>query len=419
MKRTKSVLTVLLVGAVVVGGLGAFWTPVASASHESIAITSPDESYFVGQAVNVSGTANQSVESVALYARSGGNWQLLDVNRDGEFGPEDAVPVDDEGNWSVRNLVLSNANRVLSYPGNYRLGAVNASEVGTNESLPASIDPARFVEVESGQLPIRVNRARLRGSFVTVDGQVPTSTTEVTVRGTSRGGRELLVVLVDGRGRVGTDRIQVPRGNGSFDVDVPLRTADGQLLAEGPIQAYVLGLGRDEIAGDGRLPDGSNATLDALADYLGTQPRLLDAQQVRERFLGQTTDETGSDDLLIDEQFRYVEPTTRITTVAPQSQFGPEGIYGITEGEQMVVAGFTNLRPDDNTIRVEAIEGPSAGRFPTVWTHDWNTDGNWAVTLDTDGLEPGVYTLTVEADGETDDQVSFRILRRSGNATPG
>jgi major cell surface glycoprotein (TIGR04216 family) len=421
MERTKSVLTVLLAVAMMVSGSGAFWTPVATAANQSqsVDISSPSGAYFVGQTVNVTGTANQSVESVALYTRSGGDWQLLDVNRDGEFDGEDTIPVDEQGNWSVRNIVLSNANRLLSYPGDYRLGVVNASAVGGNESLPSALDPSEFVGPDSSQSVLRVNRARLRASFVTVGGQLPTSTAEVTVRGTSRGNRELLVVLVDSRGRVATDQIQVPHGNGSFDVDVPLRIADGEALAEGPIQAYVLALGRDQIAGDGNLPDGTNATLDALAAYLENQPARLDAEQVRERFLDQTTEETGSDDLVIDEQFRYVESTTRMTTIAPESQFGPEGIYAITTGDRMIVAGYTNLLPGDNTIRVEAISGPSAGRVPVVWTDNWNTDGSWSVAMETDGLEPGLYTLTVEADGETDDTVSFRVLPRTTNVTPG
>jgi major cell surface glycoprotein (TIGR04216 family) len=423
MERTKSGLTVLLAVAMMVSGSGAFWAPVATAADQSpsqsVDISSPSGTYFVGQTVNVTGTANQSVGSVALYARSAGDWQLLDVNRDGEFDDEDTVPVGEQGNWSVRNLVLSNANRLLSYPGDYRLGVVNASAVGGNGTLPSTLTPSEFVTAGSSQSVLRVNRARLRGSFVTVGGQLPTTTAEVTVRGTSQGNRELLVVLVDSRGRVGTDQIQVPRGNGSFDVDVPLRTGDGRMLAEGPIQAYVLALGRDETAGDGDLPDGTNATLEALANYLENQPARLDAEQVRERFLDQTIEATGSDDLILDERFRYVESTTRVTTIAPESQFGPEGIYAITTGDRMIVAGYTNLLPGDNTIRVEAISGPSAGRVPVVWTDNWNTDGNWSVAMDTDGLEPGLYTLTVEADGETDDTVFFRVLQRSGNVTPG
>jgi major cell surface glycoprotein (TIGR04216 family) len=417
MERTRSLVVVTLVLAVTTGGIAAFRTPTAGASTPTIAITSPEGAYFVGQAVNLTGTANESVEEVAVYAQSGGDWQLLDVNANGQFGSDDAVAVDETGNWSVRNLVLSNANRMLSYPGNYRLGVVNASAVGGNDSLPASIDPAEFVETESSQTLVRVNRARLRGSFLTTDGQLATSAAEVTVRGTARGGRELLVLLVDSRGRVATEQVQVPRGNGSFDVDVPLRTDDGRIVAEGPVQAYVLALGRDDRAGDGRLPDGTNATLDALAAYVGAHSASLDARQVSERFLAQTTREAGSDDLLISEQFEYVEPTTRITTVAQESQFGPEGIYGIPTGERMVVAGDTNLLPDDNNIRVRAIDGPSASRFPDLWTQDWNTDGTWSVSFDTTGLEPGIYTLTVEADGETDDTVAFRVLPSSTNVT--
>lgn len=421
MGGTISGPVVALALVIAVGIPGGPLSGVATAVHESVTITAPQDGdeYFVGQAVTINGSTNESVESVALYARAGGDWLLLDVDRDGVRDDSDTLPVGEAGNWSVRNLVLSDAHQVLSYPGTYQLGAVATSEVGENETVPTALSPNELPAAGGAQLTLEVNRARLQGNFLTVGDELSTENAEVTVNGTARGARELLVVFVDSRGQVATDQILVPRGNGSFDVDVALRTADGKPLAEGLTTGYVLAVGRDGTFGDGRLPTGANATPDALTEYVSDQPAKLDARQVSERLLAQTVDEAGSDDLLVSAEFRYVESSTRIISVTPESLFGVEGFYAVTVGETMVVRGHTNRIPDESTIMVEATDGPSAGRLPPAWTHDWNLDGEWTVSMDTDGVEPGVYTLTVDVDGDTEDQVQVLILRPVGNETPG
>lgn len=422
MGETKPGLVVAVALAVVLavglpsGGLSS----VATASHQSVSISSPPEGeqLFVGQAVTVNGTANQSVGSVALYVRGGGDWLLMDVNRDGVRDDNDAITVEQAGNWSVRNLVLADAHPVLSYPGNYQLGVVAANEVGENGSLPATLDTNRLPAAGGAQTVLRINRARLEGNFLTVGGELPTENAEVTVEGTARGAQELLVVLVDSRGKVATDRILVPRGNGSFEQDVALRAIDGSVFAKGPVTGYVLAVGRDDRLGDGRLPDGSNATLDALAEYVSGSSTTLDARQVRERLLDQTVDAPGSDDLVTSTEFRYAESSTEIVAVSPESLVGVEGIYAVTAGETLVVRGETNRLPDESTILVEATAGPTPGRLPLAWTDEWNLDGNWAVSMDTTDVEPGLYTHTVDVDGDTEDQVRVWILRPAGNVTP-
>ncbi|MFC7079845.1 hypothetical protein [Halorussus caseinilyticus] len=166
MRWTKTVSAVVLALAVSVGGLGAFWTPVASASHQSVTIDSPSEGdqYFVGEAVSINGTANGSVGSVALYARASGDWLLLDVNQDGVRDGSDTLTVDTDGSWSVRNLVLADSNPILSYPGNYQPGAVDAAEVGENGSVPSSLPANRLLEAGGAQSSLRIERARLEGA---------------------------------------------------------------------------------------------------------------------------------------------------------------------------------------------------------------------------------------------------------------
>ena len=424
MEVPESHLAVAFVLLVSLGSVLAVAT-VVTASHESITITEPTDDYFVGQAVNVTGEANDSVESVAVYARGDGDWQLLDVTRDGTADGDDTLVVDDAGDWSVRNLVLSEAVPLLSQPGDYLLGVVNATALDDERPLPARLSPTAFVRLQAAQVPLRVNSARLQTTFRTIDGQIATEDAEVEVRGSAQGTREILIVLVDSRGRVATDRYRIPRGNGSFDVDVPLRAPDGSLLARGPIYGSVLAPGRDGVIGDGTLPNGTNATLETIADYLQGLSSTLDARQVRELFAAESVNDTGSDDRHLTSTFEFADSRARITTVGPADAVLDGEILPVTAGEQLVIAGSTNLSPDDNTIRVDAIAGPTAGLFPTVWTHDWDASGEWSVAFDTAGVEPGIYAFTVEAGERTDDRVRVRIEEPGGaesvpeNATPG
>jgi hypothetical protein len=82
----------------------------------------------------------------------------------------------------------------------------------------------------------------------------------------------------------------------------------------------------------------------------------------------------------------------------------------------VVVRGLTNRRPDDNTIFVEVTDGPSAAAFDLAATDSWDTDGVWAVRLDSSGVEPGVYTIQAD-DGESSDSVRVRLLPRGANGS--
>ncbi|MFC7080535.1 hypothetical protein [Halorussus caseinilyticus] len=87
-------------------------------------------------------------------------------------------------------------------------------------------------------------------------------------------------------------------------------------------------------------------------------------------------------------------------------------------GETMVVRGVTNRRPDDNTITVEVIDGPSAADFDSAATDEWSRNGIWSVNLSTEGIEPGTYTLEVD-DGDNTDIVQFEVVEEGAGQQDG
>jgi len=75
----------------------------------------------------------------------------------------------------------------------------------------------------------------------------------------------------------------------------------------------------------------------------------------------------------------------------------------------MVIEGKTNRDPDDTSITVEAVRGPSHERVGTVKVDEWGQDGRWRVALGTDEtLEPGRYTVQID-DGVRIDEKEVAI----------
>ncbi|UPV99768.1 hypothetical protein M0R88_14765 [Halorussus gelatinilyticus] len=302
--------------------------------------------------------------------------------------------------------------------------------------------------------------------FRDIAGQVAVEDGSVAVRGTAAGTDEVLVALFDRRGRVVTETVSVD-DDGTFEEDdLPLVTDDGTPLAEGRIVATVLAAGRDERVGDGEVGNATEADLgdfeaafrETLTRRSGGRVVSRTQRQVVELYYDQTVEDSGSDDLLLAEEFVYTDARTSIERVfsrsaadgsaadrttsgnatAPDNDTAPNNSTAsgntptpdnatgpaepIRVGDTLVVRGLTNRRPEDNTVFVEVVAGPSADAFDLAATDSWGTDGVWQVELDTAGVEPGVYTIEAE-DGESSDSVRVRILprgaNRSRNATGG
>jgi hypothetical protein len=89
------------------------------------------------------------------------------------------------------------------------------------------------------------------------------------------------------------------------------------------------------------------------------------------------------------------DPTVRITTVVPDESPEAPAVVAPSE-EPLVVAGVTNLQPDEHLIVVE-VWTPTGDVVAVAATDAWTRNGEWAVDLP--GLSPGRYVLEAEAAG--------------------
>lgn len=296
------------------------------------------------------------------------------------------------------------------------------------------------------------------GLFQDIAGQVATEDGEVTVRGRATGVDDVLVTLIDERGQLVSELVSVDEDD-SFEEDIALVTPRGRELSEGTIVATVFHTGRDGIVGDGEIRGFRRADLAALDESVRQQiqQQLPNASvssksraQVLELFYDESVNDTGSDDNVLVDAFTYTDGQTTIESVfprlrtnrsnalnvtvvlqpgadeagnrtatvelEPRVRIDAVGIRRVPVGETMVVGGLTNRKPEDNTIFVEVVEGPSAEAFELAQTDTWETDGVWTVELDTTGIEPGTYVIEAD-DGDSSDQVEVEIVPRRNRTT--
>jgi hypothetical protein len=424
-----------------------------------LTIDEPAGTYIAGQEVDVRGTAQPGIEDVALYARDQGDWELLDVSEDGQLDDSDLIAVDADGEWDERDVRLSDATDIFAIPGRYRFGVIEAEDArGADGSLQQTLSTTEFSSGSSEQTSIIVTEPGLgpaaqstdalaSGSaasfsigdgaaqqvtppnetdrrpliFQSYNGQVATDDGTVDVIGTAPGQDDVLLVMIDTRGRVATEQVTVDDNDVFEEDDVPLVTQDGRELNEGQIFATVYAVGRDGVAGDGIIPGQNDADISSVESYIqGFSGTGLTQQQVREIVADETINEAGSDDLFIDDEFRYTDGATSIDTVRAAGS-DATGINAVQPGDTVVVSGVTNRKPDDNTIAVDVTEGPSFTEFPSESTDEWNFTGQWQVQIEVpQTVEPGNYTLEAD-DGDNTDIVTLQVTEAQagtpGNAT--
>ncbi|MFC6954290.1 HVO_2072 family ArtA-dependent S-layer glycoprotein [Halorubellus litoreus] len=377
---------------------------------------SPPGVYVAGSDEDVRGTAALGVDEVVIYARDQGDWELLDINEDGSLNADDTLSVDSTGEWEREDVVLSQASDIFSIPGRYRIGVVEADDVISDGEIATTLSTSDFSSATSSQMSLVVQEPGLdeARTFQTINAQVAVEDGTVDVIGTASGLDAVLAVMIDSRGRVATERITVDDDDTFDEDDISLTTIDGRQLNEGQIRAFVIGLGRDGVAGDGVLPGQPNAELASLENYVQSFGAGLTQSQIVARLKDETTNEVASDDLAIEEAFRLTDGATSIETVGPAGSVSDGDIQDVPVGDQMIVAGLTNRKPDDNSISVEVISGPSANDFETNSTDEWGLTGRWTLALSTDGVEPGTYTIEVD-DGDNTDTVQVEIVAADGD----
>lgn len=388
-------------------------------TQDLVTVRQPNGSYELGTAVTVAGTAPPTAGSVAVYARSDGDWHLLDLDEDGTTTGRDLVPVGANGTWRREAVVLSNASAVLDGAGQYQLGVVVAAgAIGPNGSLVSRLPPDGLDAAgpASATLPLTVTEPFEPESLVFVDvgGEVAVEDGEVTVRGLAPGIDELLAVAVDRRGEFAAEIVNVD--DGVFDADLALVGPDGAALGEGTTVGIVLSAGRDGRVGNGVIRDEFDADLDTLVRYLRERRAAvpLSQAQVLDIIAAESVDEPGSDDLSIEDTFRFTDARTTVDAVYPAGATVRTGVQPVTVGETMVVRGRTNRKPGDNEVLVDLAEAASGQRVATAETDEWGQAGVWQVRLSTDELSPGSYVVEA-SDGDDSDVV--RIDLRPVNAT--
>ena len=260
--------------------------------------------------------------------------------------------------------------------------------------------------------------------FQDIGGQVAVEDGEVAVRGVARGFDAVLVTMIDRRGRIASEIVTVDDDD-IFEEDVSLVTPDGTELSEGPIAAAVFAPGRDGVMGDGEIAGFTRADLEALDEstrekvgrQIANQSLTRTQQQVLELFYEESINDTGSDDQVLFDVFKYTDGRTSIRAVTSQTNQNVTGINPVTQNETIDIRGRTNRKPTDNTIVVEVIDGPSSQQFDVATTEEWGQLGVWSVTLDVPSdAEPGNYTLRSD-DGDDTDIVELEVRPDGRNAT--
>jgi major cell surface glycoprotein (TIGR04216 family) len=345
-----------------------------------VSLTGPSGTYVVGSKVDVTGTATEGIDNVAIYARAGGDWELVEISS------SNTISVDADGTFDAEDVRLSDGakggNDLLSLPGSYRLGVLDASG-GT----PDSLTTAQFNDNTSATESIVTTTGTLSAEFTTYNGQIDNSYGVLDIDGVdvASAGTDVLVVLIDSRGNNQTTSISVD-DDGSFDTDLTLSG-----LEDGTVGVHVISAGRDGVVGESSTAPGS-FTLSSEVRASGTQ------SQVTADVLSATVDATGSDDQIVSGTFRLSNPQLAITDVSAP----------VAQGETLTVSGQTNTNPSDNDIIVEIFDADGSSELITS-TDDWGTDGAWSVTFDTSALTTGSFSVEAEA-GSAADTEEFSVV---------
>ncbi|WP_081606178.1 HVO_2072 family ArtA-dependent S-layer glycoprotein [Haloferax volcanii] len=374
-------------------------------------LSSPTGQYVVGSEVDINGTATSS-DSVAIYVRDDGDWQLLEIGSDNE------INVDSDDTFEEEDVALSNLNgdgsSILSLTGTYRIGVIDASDadVGGDGTVDDSLTTSEFTSGVSSSNSLRVTDQALTGQFTTINGQVaPVDSGTVDINGTASGANSVLVIFVDERGNVNYQEVSVDSDGTYEEDDITVG------LTQGQVTAHILSVGRDSAVGDGSLPSGPNteANLNDLTGYLDElDGNNNNGEQINELIASETVDETASDDLIVTETFRLAESSTSIDSIYPDAAEAA-GINPVATGETMVIAGSTNLKPDDNTISIE-VTSEDGTSVALEDTDEWNNDGQWMVEIDTTDFETGTFTVEAD-DGDNTDTVNVEVVSEREDTT--
>ncbi|MDL0121143.1 HVO_2072 family ArtA-dependent S-layer glycoprotein [Halobacterium salinarum] len=351
-----------------------------------ITLDNPGGAYVVGSEVDINGTANEGTDDVVLYARDNNDFEHVTI--DGE----ESIEVDSDDTFEEEDVTLSDGDEggddILGLPGTYRLGIIAKSDaVNSDGDVKENIDTSEFNQGVSSTSSIRVTDTELTASFETYNGQVADDDGQIDVEGTAPGKDNVAAVIIGSRGKVKFQSISVDSDDTFDEEDIDISE-----LRQGSASAHILSSGRDGKFGEDTANSISDLE-DEVSNYTSGSPT---GDQIRDRILANTVDDTASDDLIVTQQFRLVDGLTTI-----------ESTEGGEAGGSLTVMGTTNRKADDNTITVELLQGDRSVEINS--TDEWNSDGQWSVDVPLSNVEPGNYTVEAD-DGDNTDRQDVEIV---------
>ncbi len=356
-----------------------------------VSITNPSGAYVVGSDVDVAGDANEGIDDVAIYARDQGDYELVEIDN------SRTIAVEGDNQFEEEDVQLSSSsgdfgNRLLSLPGNYRLGVIDAQDaLNSSGTVQNTLTTSEFNGGVSSATSIVVTDTELDGNFTTYNGQIATEdeANAVDVQGVAPGKDTVSVIFVGPRGNTEENAISVDSDDTFDEEDLSI-----EALAEGTVSAHIISSGRDGEFGDNFANSVSEFNTEVDQNFSGT------ADQVRSQIVANSVDDTASDDLIVTETFRKADGLTTIESVT-----SPVETNGTIE-----LQGQTNRVPDDNTITVEVLSQDD-NVVTSTSTDTWGTDGVYSVSVELSSVEPGNYTVEVD-DGENTDRATINVVEQ-------
>ncbi|MDL0119315.1 HVO_2072 family ArtA-dependent S-layer glycoprotein [Halobacterium salinarum] len=355
-----------------------------------ITLDSPTGAYVVGSEVDINGTANEGTDDVVLYARDNNDFELVTID------DEKSIEVDSDDTFEEEDITLSAGDKggddILGLPGTYRLGIIDKRDaVDSDGDVKDNIDTSTFNQGVSSTSSIRVTDTELTASFETYNGQIADDDNQIDVEGTAPGKDNVAAIIIGNRGKVKFQSISVDSDDTFDEEDIDISD-----LRQGSASAHIISSGRDGKFGEDTANNISaleSAITDETDGYVSGSPT---GDQIRDRILSNTVDDTASDDLIVTQQFRLVDGLTTI-----------EATEGGEAGGTLTVMGTTNRKADDNTITVELLQGDTSVEINS--TDEWNSDGQWSVDVPLSNVEPGNYTVEAD-DGDNTDRQNVEIV---------
>jgi len=374
-----------------------------------VSLNSPTDSYTVGAEVDINGTA-QSADEVAIYARDNSDWELLDIDADGndETNGDDYISVDSDDSFEEEDVRLSNASNIYSFEGQYDIGVVDVADLSEYGDDADTLDTSQFSSASSARYTLSVQPGDLTANFQTINGQIADEVDdEITVNGTAAGQDQVVIAFVGQRGDTVTTTATVDSDETFEEEDIPL----GE-ISQGAVSGHVISASRDGQFGDGTIGTDNDQeqtaqnVADAIDDFGGGSSS---GDQIRSQIVANTVDDDGSDDLIVNTNFRLNDPTLSIDNVYAEGAEA-SGLNPVATGETVVIEGTTNRQSENAAITFEMLTQDDEGVASTS-VDEWGNDGQFSATIDTSNadLETGTYILEAD-DGESTDRVNVEVV---------